>query len=119
MPYPTHADALFSRPRASSSSCGLCPDPWPTRFQAVRNGCTRSSTTATGSALGRTAPCSPVESYRLGLEPGVRGHHRWLCGTLPGCIIDGEGCAHCDDGLPDFWRVRGVMTLRASLPSTS
>jgi bifunctional non-homologous end joining protein LigD len=26
--------------------------------------------------------------------------------SLPDCVIDGEACAHCEDGLPDFWRLR-------------
>jgi bifunctional non-homologous end joining protein LigD len=25
---------------------------------------------------------------------------------LPDCILDGEACAHCEDGMPDFWRLR-------------
>jgi bifunctional non-homologous end joining protein LigD len=27
--------------------------------------------------------------------------------SLPDCVIDGEACAHCEEGLPDFWRLRG------------
>jgi hypothetical protein len=27
--------------------------------------------------------------------------------SLPDCVTDGEACAHCDEGLPDFWRLRG------------
>jgi bifunctional non-homologous end joining protein LigD len=27
--------------------------------------------------------------------------------NLPDCVIDGEACAHCEEGLPDFWRLRG------------
>ena len=26
---------------------------------------------------------------------------------LPDCIIDGEACAHCEEGWPDFWQLRG------------
>ena len=26
---------------------------------------------------------------------------------LPDCIIDGEACAQCEEGWPDFWRLRG------------
>jgi bifunctional non-homologous end joining protein LigD len=27
--------------------------------------------------------------------------------SLPDCVIDGEACAHCEEGLPDFWRLWG------------
>jgi bifunctional non-homologous end joining protein LigD len=27
--------------------------------------------------------------------------------SLPDCVIDGEACTHCEEGLPDFWRLRG------------
>jgi hypothetical protein len=26
---------------------------------------------------------------------------------LPDCVIDGEACAHCEEGWPDFWQLRG------------
>jgi bifunctional non-homologous end joining protein LigD len=26
---------------------------------------------------------------------------------LPDCVIDGEACAHCEEGWPNFWRLRG------------
>ena len=27
--------------------------------------------------------------------------------NLPDCVIDGEACAHCEEGWPDFWQLRG------------
>ena len=27
--------------------------------------------------------------------------------SLPDCVIDGEACAHCEEGWPDFWQLRG------------
>ena len=27
--------------------------------------------------------------------------------SLPDCVIDGEACAHWEDGWPDFWQLRG------------